>query len=262
VNVATTSIALYFRQEGVGFKKAKVLLTSPDPKFREKLDHVKNILSNLKASERFFSIDEYGPFSIKMKPGWSYTKLDHPKTVKQFQKSKGWAICTAAIELSTNQVTHFYSRKKDTGEMIKLIDILVTEYANEKKLYMSWDAASWHSSNKLKEHLQKINEIADRNQNSTPYVELTPLPSSAQFLNVIESVFSGLARAVMHNSDYHSVDECKAAITTYFAERNTYFRQHPKRAGKTIWGKELVKPIFSEANNCKDPSNTLGKRPK
>jgi len=35
-----------------------------------------------------------------------------------------------------------------------------------------------------------------------PRIELAPLPSGAQFLNVIESVFSGMARAVVHNSDY------------------------------------------------------------
>ncbi|WP_426671892.1 IS630 family transposase [Mucilaginibacter sp. McL0603] len=257
VNVAPTSIALYFKQEGIAYRKAKVILTSPDPKFREKLDHIKSILSNLGPNERFFSIDEYGPFSIKMKPGWSYTESDHPKTVKQFQKSKGWAICTAALELSTNQVTHFYSRKKDTEEMIKLIDLLIIQYTSDKKLYISWDAASWHSSSKLKEYLQQINETADKNLNITPYVELSPLPTSAQFLNVIESVFSGLARAVMHNSNYQSVDECKMAITKYFDERNAYFKRFPKRAGKMIWRSELVKSVFDESNNCKDPLNTL-----
>jgi hypothetical protein len=43
-------------------------------------------------------------------------------TVPQWQKSKGVLIMTAALELSTNQVTHFYSEKKNTDEMIKLLD--------------------------------------------------------------------------------------------------------------------------------------------
>jgi hypothetical protein len=63
-------------------------------------------------------------------------------------------------------------------------------------------------------------------------VELAPLPVCAQFLNVIESVFSGMARAVLHNSDYESVDECMAAIDAYFKERNDRFRENPRRAGK------------------------------
>jgi hypothetical protein len=32
--------------------------------------------------------------------------------VPQFQRSKGALIMTAALELSKNQVTHFYSKKK------------------------------------------------------------------------------------------------------------------------------------------------------
>jgi len=73
------------------------------------------------------------------------------------------------------------------------------------------------------------------------------------FLNVIESVFSGMARAIIHNGDYSSVEECKAAIDRYFAERNRHFREHPKRAGNKLWGKELVPPVFAEGQNCKDP---------
>jgi len=43
-------------------------------------------------------------------------------------------------------------------------------------------------------------------------LELAPLPASAQFLNVIESVFSGMARAIIHNSDYPSVAAAQEAI--------------------------------------------------
>jgi len=72
----------------------------------------------------------------------------------------------------------------------------------------------------------------------TPLVELMPLPSGAQFLNVIESVFSGMSKAILHNSDYGSVEECKEAIDRYFRERNCAFLEHPRRAGNKIWGKE------------------------
>jgi len=68
---------------------------------------------------------------------------------------------------------------------------------------------------------------------------------------VIESVFSGMAKSVVHNSDYASLEECKTALDRHFAERNAYFRANPKKAGKKIWGNEIVKPVFSETNNCK-----------
>jgi len=63
-------------------------------------------------------------------------------------------------------------------------------------------------------------------------VKLAPLPARAQFLNVIESVFSGMSRSIIQNSDYESVSAAQAAIDRYFSERNDYFGKNPQRAGK------------------------------
>lgn len=246
-------VSVYIKEEGYTFKKAKKVLTSSDPDFRIKLKEITNILSNLSQSEKFFSIDEFGPFSIRFRGGKAITHKDNIRTIPQIQKSKGSLICTAALELSTNQVTHFYSAKKNTDEMIKLLELLLKIYHKEERIYFSWDAASWHASKKLYERVIEVNDAEYRNKHSTPLVELAPLPSSAQFLNVIESVFSGMAKAIIHNSDYQSVDECKLAIDRYFSDRNQAFLENPKRAGKKIWGEEIVKPIFKESNNCKDP---------
>jgi transposase len=235
------------------WKKARTVLTSNDPEYREKLQRMTAILSGLKPGERFFSIDEFGPFSVKMRPGRVLAGPGEVPSVPQFQKSKGSLIMTAALELSTNQVTHFYSAKKNTGEMLRLLDWLLVEYADCEKLYLSWDAASWHDSHALIDRVAAVNDGTYRKGRRTPLVELVPLPSRAQFLNVIESVFSGMARAIIHSSDYQSVDEAKEAIDRYFRERNEHFRRHPKRAGKKIWGKEPAPSEFSAANNCKDP---------
>jgi hypothetical protein len=238
-----------------GFKycKARTVLTSNDPEYEAKLQGIKNILANLGPREKFFSIDEYGPFAVKLKGGTSLVPAGTVKAVPQWQKSKGCIILTAALELSTNQVTHFYSKRKNTTEMVKLLDIIVDRYADEECIYFSWDAASWHASKELYKKVDMINSDEYRSQTTSPRVKLAPLPTCAQFLNVIESVFSGLARAIIHNSDYQNVDECQSAIDRYFHERNEHFRKHPKKAGNRIWGKERIEAVFSESNNCKDP---------
>jgi hypothetical protein len=79
------------------------------------------------------------------------------------------------------------------------------------------------------------------------------LPKSAQFLNVIESIFGGMARAVIHNSDDQSVEKAVTAIDRYFQERNEHFLNYPKKAGKKLWGNETVVSEFAESNNCEDP---------
>jgi hypothetical protein len=104
--------------------------------------------------------------------------------------------------------------------------------------------------------VKEINDPNYREHHRVPLVKLAPLPTRAQFLNMIESVFSGMARAIIHNSDYASVNEAIRAIDLYFVERNRYFRKNPRRAGRKIWGRERVPERvpanFAEANNCKD----------
>jgi transposase len=245
------SVAKMVKAAGYKWRKAKIVLTSNDPDYKDKLAHIRSILSELQPDEAFFSIDEYGPFAIKSKAGRLLVPPGVQPTIPQWQKSRGCLIITAALELSRNQVTHFFSSRKNTGEMIRMLDLLIHRYSDYRKLYLSWDAASWHVSKQLTAHIDAHNSIAAGA--CKPIVETAPLPAGAQFLNLIESVFSGMARAIIHNSDYKTVDDAKAAIGRYFDERNCHFLEHPKRAGKKIWGNEREPPSFSDANNCKDP---------
>lgn len=238
------------RSTGFKWRRARVVLTSRDPEYARKVDAIKEILASLKSDEAFFSIDEYGPFSVKKKGGRKRVGPSESYVIPQWQKSKGWVILTAALELTTNQVTHFYSAKKNTDEMIRMANLLRSQYADRQKIYLSWDAASWHVSRKLKLHLRKLNRSA---HGQYPIVKIAPLPACAQFLNVIESIFSGLARAVVHNSDYPSVEAARRAIDRYLEDRNSYFSAEPSRAGQRIWQLERGRCLFSEANNCKDP---------
>jgi transposase len=238
-------------EAGFKWRKARVVLTSRDPNYLAKIETIVKILSELKSDEAFFSIDEFGPFAVKKRGGRKWVAPEESYTVPQWQKSKGWLIITAALELSRNQLTHFYSNNKNTQEMIKMMHLLRTQYRNCMTIYLSWDAASWHISNELAMHITQRNEEALTE--GYPVVKIAPLPAGAQFLNIIESVFSGMARGILHNSDYCSVEAAKDAIDRYYAERNEYFRAHPKRAGHKVWGQERVLSEFHESNNCKDP---------
>jgi transposase len=98
-------VSKIIRDAGFRFRKAKKVLTSNDPNYRSKLEAITAILSTLAPDEKFFMLDEFGPFSIKMHGGRSLMKDGELKTVPQWQRSKGSLILTAALELSTNHVT-------------------------------------------------------------------------------------------------------------------------------------------------------------
>ncbi len=244
-------IRTVLEEAGYKWRKARRVLTSRDPDYRTKVDAIKAILAGLQEDEAFFAVDEYGPFAVRKTGGVKRVAPGDTYTVPQWQKSRGSLILTGALELARNQVTHFYSPRKDTAEMIKMMDRLRTQYRTCRTIYLSWDAASWHISKEL------FLRVEERNQDAAaqgyPIVKTAPLPAGAQFLNVIESVFSGMARAIMHNSDYPSVDAAKEAIDRHFAARNRHFTRHPRRAGQKIWGEERVPSAFSEGQTCKDP---------
>lgn len=253
VQIGKNYVDRIIRNAGYRCRKVKEVLTSDDPEYREKVDRILRILNHLSKTERFFSIDEFGPVAIKQRGGRRVMAPGEHPTVPQIQRSKGSLVLTAALELSTNQVTHFYSSGKNSQEMIRLLNLLVAKYRSCTKLYLSWDAAGWHASKTFMDRLREINSRAHRRANDTPLVRLAPLPSRAQFLNVIESVFSGLAVSVIHHSNYRSVDEAKASVDRYFAERNEHFWKFPKKAGNMIWRRERVSNTFSEGQNCKNP---------
>ena len=102
------------------------------PESSEKLGRIRSILSNLGPDEAFFSIDEFGPFAVKTKPGLALATPGEYRVVPQWQKSMGCLIITAALELSGNQVTHFYSKKKNTAEMIRLMEMLIDQYRDRR----------------------------------------------------------------------------------------------------------------------------------
>jgi hypothetical protein len=245
------NIRLVIRNAGVRWRQARVSLTSTDPDYREKLDAIKSVLANLTDDEAFFSIDELGPVAIKMRAGRSLQPAGQVRTVPQWQKSRGAFILTAALDLAKNQMTCFFSERKNSEEVTRLIELLRTKYIGYRTLYLSWDAAPWHSSIRLKERLTALNDQAASDH--APRLEVLPLPSSAQFLNVIESVYSGMARAILHNSDYATVEDAHAAVRRYVEERNAAFLKDPRRAGKSIWLSERVPSKFDESHNCKDP---------
>ena len=107
--------------------------------------------------------------------------------------------------------------------MVRMMNVLITKYADRRKIYLSWDAASWHIAKRLNQRIEEHNTNVAISGGVV--VETAPLPSGAQFLNVIESVFSGMSRAIIHNSDYPSLDDAKArSIDTLKNETITFSR--------------------------------------
>jgi transposase len=232
--IGISTVGELLRRSGYTIRKARKVLTSPDPNYREKVDLLLSTLHNLKPGELFFFVDELGPLRVKKYGGRALVRKKDVLTYQQEQKPRGVIMMSGALSATTNQMTWIYGGAKDTAAMVDLMELLYNKYFSAPKLYVTWDGASWHKSAALIEWLDAFNSTT-KGTNEGPLIELVPLPTSSQFLDVIESVFSGMKRAVIHHSDYPNVSEMKKAISLHFTERNTHFQENPRRAGKKIW---------------------------
>jgi transposase len=233
-NISVSTVGELLRRSGYTVRKARKVFSSPDPNYRDKVELLLSTLHNLKSSEFLFFVDELGPLHVKKYGGRALVRKNEVLTYQQEQKHRGVIMMSGAVSATTNQVTWVYGPAKDTSAMIDLMELLYNQYFSASKLYVTWDAASWHRSATLVDWLDAFNTTTKRT-NEGPLIELIPLPTSSQFLNVIEAVFSSMKRAVIHHSDYRDVPEMKIAISRHFTERNAYFLENPRRAGKKIW---------------------------
>jgi len=242
--ISESTVGRLIRKAGYEVKKARRVLSSPDPAYREKVDLVLSTLRNLQQNELFFFIDELGPLRVKRYGGRTFVHAKDILSIPQEQGHKGSVIMSGALNATTNQVSWLYSPAKDTQAMIDLIEILFNQHAFTSRIYLTWDAASWHRSGPLVEWLDAFNDET-ASLGFGPTIHVVPLPTSSQFLDVIEAVFSGMKKAVIHHSDYQSKDEMKTAISRHFVERNDYFHDNPKRAGNKIWEIDFFRDIDS-----------------
>jgi transposase len=155
--VSEASVSRALKQAGYSIKKARRVLTSPDPEYREKVEQVLITLQTLKPDELFFFIDELGPLRVKKYGGRTFAAKGDVPTVPQTQAHKGSITMAGALSATANQVTWFFSPAKDTQSMIDLIEILFNQHPNAPRIFLTWDAASWHSSASLIEWLDAFN---------------------------------------------------------------------------------------------------------
>ena len=68
IQIGTAIIARMIKAAGYRWRKAKIVLTSNDPTYKEKLAHIRYILSNLQTDEAFFRLANTAHLQSKPNP--------------------------------------------------------------------------------------------------------------------------------------------------------------------------------------------------
>jgi transposase len=231
--ISVKTVGRVVRKSGYCWRHARRVLTSPDPEYMAKVEKVLDTLKGLKEGEQFYFIDEVGPYRVKKYGGFALRAKSDTETEPVNQASRGKVQFVAALEAVSNQLTWIFTDNKKASSIVALIEALARNNASCPTFYLTWDAISAHSSKEV------MGWIGDHNSTGkVPHIEVVPLPSKSQFLNVIEAVFGGMKKAVICNSDYATRHEMENAIACHFVDRNKYFVENPKRAGNKIWDKQ------------------------
>lgn len=241
--ISTATISRIVKGAGYSWQHARMVLTSPDPKYRDKIAKLLETLRGMKETERFFFIDEAGPWKAKKYGGKALVQHKSDRNIPEPKghKRKGSVQFIVALEAISNQVTWHFTEAKNTTSLLSLVEELAGQYKASSRLYFTWDALTVHSSRAVERWLEKNNKKSAA-EGKIPQIVVVPLPAKAQFLNVVESVISGMKKAVIVNSDYPTAEHMKKAIAEHFAARNRHFKDNPKRAGHKIWDASLFDP--------------------
>jgi len=130
-----STVGRIIRKSGYTMKKARKVLCSPDPEYREKVDLVLHTLQNLKSGELFFFVDELGPLRVKRYGGRAFVPKTQSYAVPQKQEDRGSITLAGALNAVTNQVTWMYGHSKATSTMIELIEVLFNQHRSASMLY-------------------------------------------------------------------------------------------------------------------------------
>ena len=85
--ISRSTLARILRRAGYRWRKARRVLTSPDPRYHEKVELLLNTLRCLGENEMFFFLDEWGPIQVRKRGGKAY-RNDHA-TIPRHQVSRG-----------------------------------------------------------------------------------------------------------------------------------------------------------------------------
>ena len=212
--IGSHTISRAIKEMGYTFKKARKVLTSEDPQYQEKVTAIKDVKLSLSDADSLFFIDEAGPWAVKPYGGKSIHAPGEVKTYPQYPSKKGSITFIGAYEATKKIILWKFINQKNSEAVIEILKIIVRYAHHKKQVYVTWDSASWHDSKSLHDFIKSHNTLQE------PKIIILPLPSKAQYLNTIESYFSGMKKAIIHNSDYQSCDQMITAIVRYFKEKN------------------------------------------
>lgn len=214
---------------------------SNDPQFAEKVIDVVGLYMDPPTNAVVLSVDEKTQIQaldrtqplLPLRPG-QIERRTHD------YRRHGTASLYAAFDIATGEVLGRVTRRHRSKEFVAFLRQIDRAIDPELELHLILDNSSTHKTKKVREFLEKH-----------PRIQLHFTPTSASWLNAVESWFSQLERRALYRGIFASVQELREEIRRYIQAHNEESAKPfvwTKTAAKILEKVERAKAAQSNAN--------------
>jgi transposase len=223
-NVSRSTVFEILNEAEIKPHKIRYYVEKRDPDFEEKMAVVLHVYKEVDMINNGVIIPELKDtitISFDEKPGMqaiSQTSGElppvpgkHPSATRDYEYRRlGTLSLLAGIDLHNGVVTETVSRTHNSDDFISFLKKLDSSYPQDKKIRLILDNLKVHTSEKTREYLLTVPNR----------FEFVFTPKHGSWLNIVEMLFSKLARTMLREIRVKTIEELKSRIEQYFQEIN------------------------------------------
>ena len=218
------------RERGVRWRHTKTWKDSTDPLFWQKYRRIRGLYRRRPPDGRRISIDEFGPLNLLPRHGMHYARTGHVDRHRATYSRKGGVRhMYGAYDLERDELVGHFVEKKNGVTFLAFLKWLRGRYRGNDTLHIVLDNASFHLTTQVREYA------------ALHRMRFYFTPTSASWLNRIESHFAAVRKFCLDNTDYRSHEDMQATLRRYLQWRNgresistqdwKAYKQHYRKAG-------------------------------
>lgn len=205
-------VSTIWKSAGLKPHRIKTLKISKDPAFAEKVVDVVGLYVNPPDNALVLSVDEKTQIQaldrtqpmLPLRPG-QVERRTHD------YKRNGTASLYAALDVASGKVIGRLTKKHRASEFIEFLDVIDRRTASAEDVHVILDNSSTHKTPAVTAWLK-----------AHPRFIFHFTPTSASWLNAVETWFSALERRALRRGSFTSVGDLKASIQAYVREHNAH----------------------------------------
>ena len=232
--ISVSSVQRIWRAHGLRPHLVRRFKLSNDPQFAAKLKEIVGLYINPPNHAIVLSVDEKSQIQAldRTQPGLPMKK-GRAGTITHDYKRHGVTTLFAALDVLEGKVIGQCMKRHRHQEFIRFLNVIDAKVAKKKTVHVIVDNYAAHKHPKVLEWIE-----------NHPRFVFHFTPTSASWLNAVESFFSALTRRRLRRGIFCSIVELQAAI-------NRYIDEHNGDPAPFVWTK-TADQILSKANRQKN----------